>query len=171
MPKRSRDYRSWLLNQLRDPRVAASYLTAGSGDSPEMFLTALRNVAESHRMSKIAEEAGVSRESLYRTLSEEGNPRFDTLTSVLRVLGLRIAVVAEGHLLPLMEDPFFKEAANITTTVRPRTTLPIPEKPRNTSEMDQLSKLLLGRQPSEGQAIPLPPFVPQETSGYATLSS
>ena len=93
MPKRSSDYHSWLLTQLADPDEAASYLNAAIEDSPQMFLKALRNVAEAYGMSKVAEEAGRARESLYRTLSEEGNPRLDTLTSILEVLGLRIAVV------------------------------------------------------------------------------
>ena len=96
MPKRTSDYRSWMLKQLTDPRVSANYINTTLNDSPEAFLRALRNVAEARRMSKVAEEAGVSRESLYRTLSEEGNPRFDTLRSVLRVLGLRIAVEVEA---------------------------------------------------------------------------
>ena len=92
MPKRSSDYHSWLLTQLADLDEAASYLNAAIEDSPQMFLKALRNVAEAYGMSKVAEEAGRARESLYRTLSEEGNPRLDTLTSILEVLGLRITV-------------------------------------------------------------------------------
>lgn len=92
MPKRTSDYHSWLLSQLIYPREAVHYLNAAIEDSPEMFLKALRNVAEAHKMAKVAEEAGVRRESLYRTLSEEGNPRLDTLTSILTVLGFRIAL-------------------------------------------------------------------------------
>jgi probable addiction module antidote protein len=56
------------------------------------FLKALRNVAEAGRMTRVAKEAGVRRESLYRTLSGHGNPRLDTLNSVLNVLGLQIAI-------------------------------------------------------------------------------
>ncbi len=92
MPKRSSDYHSWLLTQLADSQEAAHYLNAAIEDSPELFLKALRNVAEARGMSKVAEEAGRARESLYKTLSETGNPRFDTLFSVLGVLGLRMAV-------------------------------------------------------------------------------
>lgn len=95
MPKRTRDYRTWLLNELADPGVAASYLNAAIDDSAEMFLTALRNVAEAHRIARVADQAGLRRESLYRTLSKEGNPRLDTLTAVLKVFGLRLAIQAE----------------------------------------------------------------------------
>lgn len=90
MPKRTSDYHSFLIKRLGKPEIAESYLNAAINDSPEMFLEALRNVAEAKRMSNVARKAGVTRESLYRTLSEKGNPRFDTLTSVLSVLGLRL---------------------------------------------------------------------------------
>jgi probable addiction module antidote protein len=92
MPKRTRDYHSWHIKQLTDPQTAASYLNAALDDSKEMFLKALRNVAEAGQMTRIAKKAGVRRESLYRTLSDRGNPRLDTLSSVLSVLGLRIAI-------------------------------------------------------------------------------
>jgi probable addiction module antidote protein len=96
MPKRTSDHHSWLLRQLTNPIVAANYLNAASSDSPDMFLVALRNVAEAHKMAKVAGEAGVAREALYRALSEEGNPRFDTLGAILKAVGLRIAVEAVG---------------------------------------------------------------------------
>jgi len=48
MPKRTKDYHSWLLKQLIDPQVAVDYLNAAIEDSPAMFLKALRNVAEAH---------------------------------------------------------------------------------------------------------------------------
>ena len=92
MPKRTSDYRAWLLQKLADPRAAAGYLNAAIKDSEEAFLTALRNVAEAHRISKVARQARISRENLYRALSQNGNPRLNTLVAVLRVLGLQIAV-------------------------------------------------------------------------------
>jgi len=110
MPKRSSDYHSWLLTQLADSQEAAHYLNAAIEDSPAMFLKALRNVAEARGMSKVAEEAGRARESLYKTLSEAGNPRFDTLFSVLGVLGLRMAVeTAEPKQAPGEKPPSIEE--------------------------------------------------------------
>jgi probable addiction module antidote protein len=50
------------------------------------------DVAEAGRMARVAKKAGVRRESLYRTLSDRGNPRLDTLNSVLSALGLGIAI-------------------------------------------------------------------------------
>jgi probable addiction module antidote protein len=92
MPKRTRDHHAWLIEELKDPVVAANYLNEALCDSRQMFLKALRNVAEARRIARIAKEAGVRRESLYRTLSKRGNPRLDTLNSVLSVLGLQIAI-------------------------------------------------------------------------------
>ena len=54
---------------------------------------ALRTVAEAMGgMTALAARTGQSRETLYRTLSEKGNPRLDTLTAVLSAFGLRLAV-------------------------------------------------------------------------------
>jgi probable addiction module antidote protein len=95
MPKRTRDYDAWLFQQLTDPNVAANYINAAIEDSTEMLLVALRNVAEAHKMAKVAEKAGVAREALYKALSEDGNPRLETLRGVLKAVRLRIAVVAD----------------------------------------------------------------------------
>jgi probable addiction module antidote protein len=94
MPKKTRPYREALLEGLSDPVEAAHYLNAAMNDSPEMFLKALRNVAQSRQMTKVARDAGVTRESLYRALSQEGNPTLGTLHSVLGALGLNIAIQA-----------------------------------------------------------------------------
>lgn len=54
---------------------------------------ALRTVAEAlGGMTALAKRTGLSRESLYRTLSKDGNPRLDTLTAVLDAFGLRLTV-------------------------------------------------------------------------------
>lgn len=92
MPKRTRDYRTGLLEDLRDPREAAEYLNAALEDSDEMFLTALRDVAEARQMTKVAQGAGVSRESLYRMLHKSGNPRYSSLAGVLKTLKLKISI-------------------------------------------------------------------------------
>ncbi|MCP5111961.1 MAG: putative addiction module antidote protein [bacterium] len=92
MPKRSIDYRTALLEDLQDSSEAVHYLNAALEDSPEMFLTALRDVAEARQMSKVAEEAGVSRESLYRMLKETGNPTYKSFLGILRALNLEFVV-------------------------------------------------------------------------------
>ena len=96
MPKRTLEHHAWLIKELKDPVVASNYLNEALEDSPQMFLKALRNVGEAWRISIVAKEAGVRRESLYRTLSKYGNPRLNTLHAVLRVLGLEIKVQPEA---------------------------------------------------------------------------
>jgi probable addiction module antidote protein len=92
MPKRTRDYRVGLLKELASPESAAHYLNAAPEDSDEMLLIALRDVAEAHRVSRLAEEAEISREHVYRMLSKHGNPRYSSLVGILRALGLRLVV-------------------------------------------------------------------------------
>lgn len=85
-------YRDDLLADLTDPAEAAAYLNAALEDSQEAFLVAMRNVAQARQMATVAKSAGVQRESLYRSLSEGGNPTLSTLSSVLNGVGLRLAI-------------------------------------------------------------------------------
>jgi len=61
-----------------------------SGDG-RYIAAALGTVARARGMTKVAAEAGVSREALYRALSEEGDPRLSTLLGVAKALGLTLA--------------------------------------------------------------------------------
>ena len=91
---RHRSYRESLLGSLKDLKEAEAYLNASLDENdPELFLLALRNVAEAQGgMSKFARKARLNRENLYRMLSEEGNPQLDNLTHLLDVMGFRLAV-------------------------------------------------------------------------------
>ena len=55
-------------------------------------MIALRDVAEARQMAKVADTAGVARESVYRMLSGEGNPTYANLTGILRAVGLKLAI-------------------------------------------------------------------------------
>jgi len=92
------DYKKDLLSDLQsDPAYAQEYLEAACAESPDAFLVALKDVADSQKgMKKVAIDAGVNRENLYRMLSEDGNPRLRNLTSVLEALGFRISVTRIG---------------------------------------------------------------------------
>ena len=88
-------YREALLRGLTNPVEAEHYLNAVLEGYPVGFLKALRNVAQARQMAKVAQDAGIQRESLYRALSEDGNPTLETLTAVLEALGLRLAVASQ----------------------------------------------------------------------------
>ena len=86
-----------------DRALAVEYLKAAmeSLDDPDdraAGLLALRTVAEAYGgLGVVAAEAGVSRETLYRTLSPKGNPTLKTLLAVLKTVGLRLSVEPEHH--------------------------------------------------------------------------
>ncbi|MGB8013630.1 MAG: addiction module antidote protein [Terriglobales bacterium] len=90
MTRKTRPYREALLEALADPIEAAYYLNVALEDSPEMFRKACLNVIQAHQVATVARSAGISREGVYRTFSEEGNPTFETLRSVLDVLQIKM---------------------------------------------------------------------------------
>jgi probable addiction module antidote protein len=95
MSKKIKSYRDWLGAKLASPERAVRYLNAAAEDSEAMFLKALRKVASSQArpMAEIAETCGISRESLYRMLSETGNPSSENRRAILAALGLKSIVV------------------------------------------------------------------------------
>src|SRR5437762_1841067 len=99
MAKRTRKYEESLQEALKDPAEAAAYLTAHleeeGDDAEELFLLALRDVALAHGMGELAKRASLGRESLYKALSQGGNPKFTTLRALLAAMGLRLSVEAQ----------------------------------------------------------------------------
>jgi probable addiction module antidote protein len=61
-----------------------------AGDDPAFIAKALGTIARARGMSQVARDTGLSRESLYRALSGEGNPEFGTLLKVAKALGLKL---------------------------------------------------------------------------------
>ena len=84
----------WLFEQLKDGEFAAAFLNAASEDEDiKTYLTALRKVVEARGgMASIAKKTHLSRETLYRTLSNRGNPTIKTLHAVLKATGLKFGV-------------------------------------------------------------------------------
>ncbi|WP_055428152.1 addiction module antidote protein [Bifidobacterium aesculapii] len=78
---------------LEDEQDAIAYLNAiAEYDDPALMQAAIGNVAKARGMTQIAKEAGVGRESLYKSLSRDGNPSFATILKVIRALGGRLTV-------------------------------------------------------------------------------
>ena len=82
---------------LRTPDEMAAYLEASleeaQGDAA-FIAKALGDIARAKGMSQVAEDAGLSRESLYKALSGERNPGFDTILKVVGALGLKLRAEA-----------------------------------------------------------------------------
>ena len=92
-------HHEWAIKELREDRnyaVALLQVAMESLDNPEERgggLLAIRAVAEAYGgLGAVAAQAGISRESLYRSLSPKGNPTLKTLVAVLKTLGLRLSV-------------------------------------------------------------------------------
>jgi probable addiction module antidote protein len=92
MPKRTAgDFNSWHLEKLSNPTNAANYLNAVLEDSPELILDAVKDVVQARKVSEVAKQAGVTRESIYRTFSAGGNPTLETLKGVFQALNIQIS--------------------------------------------------------------------------------
>ncbi len=86
-------YENGLKAALVNPDEAAAYLdSALEENDQEVFLLALRDIAEARGFSKVAQDTLLNRENLYRMLSSAGNPQLSSLVTLLRSLGLRLAV-------------------------------------------------------------------------------
>ena len=86
-PYRSADY-------LKTPQDVADYLNAALDDGDQtVLLLAMRNACEAiGGMSELARRSGLSRESLYRTLSVDGNPRLSSMRAILQAFGVKMSV-------------------------------------------------------------------------------
>ncbi len=65
---------------------------AATGDESE-FIHSLNTVARAMGMAEVAKKAGVIRASLYKSLAEDGNPKFITISKVTKTLGCKLVVV------------------------------------------------------------------------------
>ena len=91
-------YEKGLKEDLVDPVEAAEYLNAALEDGlQEVFLMALKDVANAKGISEIARMTNLNRENLYRILSTRGNPKLTSLNSVLHSVGLKLSVEVENH--------------------------------------------------------------------------
>jgi probable addiction module antidote protein len=101
----SRAWDDFMRDELANPAHAVAYLEVAIAEFQESgngedFLEALRHLAQaSNGMADIARKTGVSRESLYRTLSRRGNPQFKTVLGVISALGMRVQI-APGERRP-----------------------------------------------------------------------
>ena len=77
---------------LDDEETIAEYITAALEDSnPDVFLTAVRDVARARGMTQLAKDSGLGRESLYKALTPGAKPRYDTMLKLLHALGVKLS--------------------------------------------------------------------------------
>ena len=76
---------------LDSEEVIAEYLNAALEDgNPDVFLRAVADVAKARGMAKLAKDAGLGRESLYKALAPGAKPRYDTVLKLLLALGVEL---------------------------------------------------------------------------------
>lgn len=93
MPIKLKRYDS--ADYLKDDEAILAYLQeAIESGEPALVSHALGVVARAKGMAQIARDAGVSRENLYRALSDEGNPELGTVMKVMRALGVKLSVAS-----------------------------------------------------------------------------
>ena len=98
--KNQGDYDEWLVSELKtNPDQQVEYLRAAleENDMPEVFLSALKNVAKARGITSLANDTGLNRESLYKMLSESGNPELRSMYKILDALGLRLSVESKDE--------------------------------------------------------------------------
>ncbi|TAL04815.1 MAG: putative addiction module antidote protein [Porticoccaceae bacterium] len=89
-----------IAEHLRTPEEMAAYLEAclQEADGDAAFIAkALGDIARARGMTQVARDAGLSRESLYKALSGERSPDFDTILKVVDALGLKLHAQASGN--------------------------------------------------------------------------
>jgi probable addiction module antidote protein len=95
MSKKTSDYREDLIKRLQDKEYAAEYLNAALLDEdPKVFLIALKDVTDARGkgIANLAKKTHLNRESLYKTLSDKGNPRLSSLYLILEAVGLHLSI-------------------------------------------------------------------------------
>ncbi len=91
-------FRSLVTETMKDPQEAAAYLNASLEEYEQdgnlaAFLLAVKTVSDAQGgIAALAKKTNLNRQSLYRTLSKNGNPRLSTLETILHSLGFRITV-------------------------------------------------------------------------------
>ncbi|WP_105373722.1 addiction module antidote protein [Neorhizobium huautlense] len=77
-----------------DERIALFLEAVFEDGDPAVIAAAIGDVARARGMSQVAKDAGLSRENLYRALSEGGNPEFATIVKVVRAIGYDLTIVS-----------------------------------------------------------------------------
>jgi probable addiction module antidote protein len=96
---KAKSFRAPQVEEFSDPTRVMRLLNEALQESTESFLSELGRVTQALQSAKVAKQSDVSRETLWRALSRQGNKKFNTLTAILKVLGLRVYIgLEEGRM-------------------------------------------------------------------------
>lgn len=90
--------RKWDVTEYLDTeeRVALFLEAVFEDGDPAAIAAAIGEVARARGMTGVARDAGLSRESLYKSLSEKGNPEFSTILKVVKALGFNLTIAPQN---------------------------------------------------------------------------
>lgn len=93
--EKSIPYKNYLFDYLKEPQGAAAYLNAALEEGNEAFTLALKDVVKilGGGVTTVAHRTELNRESLYRMLSDKGNPQLKSLNAVIDSLGLQLHIM------------------------------------------------------------------------------
>lgn len=100
--------------------IAEFLAIAAEDETPGVFMRAVEAVAKARGMAQVAEASGLSRESLYKALAPDAQPRFDTVRRVLGALGVGFAIVSRqthpggGRVVPQRPGIYTGEASVVS---------------------------------------------------------
>ena len=92
-----RNFDDFIMEELNNPEFVSDYLqdALDEGGIP-LFLITLRQVVQHQKgLTKASQETGLGMESLYKTLSEQGNPHLSTIEKILKTVGMKITVIPD----------------------------------------------------------------------------
>ena len=97
---RLKDFNETFSEQLRDPEYVRFFLEECLNDGLDNFLIGLRDVVKANGgFGQVASDLSLNRESLYKSLSSDGNPAFKTVQAVLDEVGIRLAFQPKDPLI------------------------------------------------------------------------
>ncbi|MHB8483196.1 MAG: helix-turn-helix domain-containing transcriptional regulator [Nitrospiria bacterium] len=109
MARKSIDFKKFLIEKLKDPRLAVAYLNEHfryqGSDRQKHLLLGIKNVIEAQGFTVLSRKSGISRRTLYKAFSETGNPTVETLFALLDTIGVSIR----------FENEHFKNRKNFPT--------------------------------------------------------
>jgi len=92
------DYKELLFEDLKDIDYAAGYLTAALEEGQDVFLLAVRDVAQAlGGMTELSKATDLNRENLYDIFSKDGNPRLSSLIPIIDKLGFDVKFTPKLH--------------------------------------------------------------------------
>jgi probable addiction module antidote protein len=86
-------FNNYLIERLRDPLIACNYITEAIDENDSEYLkVALGDVVKAYGVGEISEKSGLNRQTIYKMLSEDGDPTHKNLVAILNAIGLELTV-------------------------------------------------------------------------------